>query len=112
MYAFDALSPVTRATYVSKVEADLAKARELARDSYVVATVAMTTFCAPWQVADGEAVATSQGTRRPSNGEAAACLWAALSPLGPVRQVDVPAGYALGAEVATSLFLVRPASSP
>lgn len=112
MYGFDVLSDVSRDRYVQRVDADLDKAQALAPDAYALGTVLVSTPISPWTVPD-TAIAYSSGNRRTTQlgeqglAELTNRMWEALRELGQVGTVDLGTGPAFGADVNTTMFLVR-----
>jgi hypothetical protein len=111
------LSETNRKKYVERVKGDLAKARALAPEAYVAASVVMTTVTSAW---DAEATAAI-GYR--GNGKTAALgtesawqaqrlLYEDLRTLGQVAVIELGVGEAFSSRVATCLFVVRPVAQP
>ena len=113
LYGFDALSATTRDKYTKLVAHDLQKARALAPQAYVLATVLMSTVQTPWSEERTASIGYLGNRKTTFLGEggrtkATDLMWDALRDLGQVGTVDLGTGIAFGAEVNTTMFLVRP----
>jgi hypothetical protein len=113
IYGFNALNPRKLAEYVGKVETDLVKAGRITPNAFTAAIVSVTTPITEWLPASDGAIGYAGNRRTTIAGvevldEVSVEVHRGLRQLGQVAEISLGTGVALGAQVATSLFFVRP----